>query len=408
MPPPSVRLSARDRAIAAILLTVIQIGLAFIVARGYPRDADEHFAIRGFVRTNAYELLCAADCLWYAAIAHEGYHSSIPPMRIQEGESNVAFFPAFPIMVRATYHAVSASSRSISWPSAALLASQIATVGFWFVLLSFMRAWELPPGAAALIVFAMVSHPSSFFMIAGHSESLYLLGIVGMLWCGEFTPAWGAIPGAIVGATRLLGCSFIVYPAMRGLRAHGSRRLGWFISAAGICLGGIAFLVYCNMRFGMWDLYFQTQHLGWGHLSDYWFFLRPGSYRLTLPFRKTVVTTLVALSTAAVLEWWVGAKDPDRERTWTRRALLLSAFAQFYLAGAGGARTDRVSTPFVGFGRYTLPIGLLVALVFAGQWRSLHLPRRAARAAVWAILCTCLGSLIFMNVLREEVTHFRR
>jgi hypothetical protein len=162
------------------------------------------------------------------------------------------------------------------------------------------------------------------------------------------------------------------------------------------------------MRFGMWDLYFQTQHLGWGHLSDYWFFLRPGSYRLALPFRKTVVTTLVVLAAAALLEWRVGARDPDRERTWTRRALLLAAFAQFYFAGAGGARTDRVSTPFVGFGRYTLPIGLLVALVFAGQWRLLNLPRRAARIAVWAILCACLGSLIFMNVLREEVTHFRR
>jgi hypothetical protein len=401
--PPSADLSIRHRALAALLLTVFQVALTFWVAQEFRVPVAGKFAERGFPPPNAYERICVADCLWFANIARQGYHSSIPPAHIQEGESNVAFFPAFPLLVRATHSILPVSS----WPAASLLGSQIATAVFWLVLLLFLDRWAVPPKVAAFVVFAILSHPSSLFMVAGHSESLYMAGIAGLLWCGETAPAWGAIPGAILTATRLLGFPFLLYPALRGVRPRASQRFGWIMMAAGLCLGVGAFFLYCHMRFGVWDLYLQTQHLGWGHVADYWFFLRSASYRTSLPFRLPVLASAVVLPIMALMECRIGAKDTDRERVWTRRALLLTAVAEFYLTGAGGARTDRVSTPFVAFTRYTLPIGLLLVLVLADQLRVLKPSPRAMRIAAWSVGFVCLGSLIFLNVLRETVTHLR-
>ncbi|MFM7170210.1 MAG: hypothetical protein ACKOYH_05045 [Cyanobium sp.] len=71
------------------------------------------------VASSSDQSLCRLDCLWYAGIAEKGYQPAIPPLTFMEMR-NWAFFPLFPIAIRAM-----ASVFSLRYESAAILTSKL-------------------------------------------------------------------------------------------------------------------------------------------------------------------------------------------------------------------------------------------------------------------------------------------
>src|SRR4051812_29231135 len=101
----------------ALLLTLSQVALS-------------EFLIQGSDWGKAYHQLCQWDCGWYSSIVKNGYRSTIPPVKQDPEQANVAYFPGYPILAR-TLHL----GAGFSVKTSLLLVSQIACFAFWVLFL---------------------------------------------------------------------------------------------------------------------------------------------------------------------------------------------------------------------------------------------------------------------------------
>ncbi|PYI76860.1 MAG: hypothetical protein DMF04_07690, partial [Verrucomicrobia bacterium] len=99
-----------------------------------------------------------------------------------------------------------------------------------------------------------------------------------------------AIHGIVMSATRIVGLPCALAPVAKRIWELGWRKLtdvrNWFANygpsvllSAIAMLGGLGFLVYCQFRWGHWDIYMLTQRFGWGIEPDYLAVFKPSSYR---------------------------------------------------------------------------------------------------------------------------------
>ena len=95
-------------------------------------------------------------------------------------------------------------------------------------------------------------------------------------------------------ATRIVGIICAAYPIVTKVFREGWNGLrdwrGWwqrYRSAVALTIaaasGAILFFVYCQLRWGHWDMYMLTQSAGWGITPDYLAVFKPSSYRWLLP-----------------------------------------------------------------------------------------------------------------------------
>src|SRR6185312_8164417 len=103
-----------------------------------------------------------------------------------------------------------------------------------------------------------------------------------------------AIHGIVMSATRIVGLPCALAPLIKRtweLGAAGLRNVrdwlpnyGRAILLSGTAmLGGLGFFVYCQFRWGHWDIYMLTQQFGWGIEPDYLAIFKPSSYHWLLP-----------------------------------------------------------------------------------------------------------------------------
>jgi hypothetical protein len=220
----------------------------------------------------AYLHLSRWDSGWYADIIDNGYLTEIPPK--PEGISNVAFFPGFPLGARLLKDFLGLST-GVAMP----LTAQLACWGFWTYLLLMWQRWRTPPRLAAAGTLAILVHPAAFFLVCGYSESLFLLMTVGFLYWARTSGRLGfplaVLHGCIMTATRLVGVPLAAVPLFAGLlpgAAPGGRLRRLIVLALlGVLasLGAGLFFAWCHHRFGHWDLYQQTQAIGWNIHPNY-------------------------------------------------------------------------------------------------------------------------------------------
>src|SRR2546430_12948125 len=88
----------------------------------------------------------------------------------------------------------------------------------------------------------------------------------------------------------------------------------------GAIFGAISFFVYCQWRWGRWDMYMLTQSAGWNIEPDYLAVFRPSNYRWLFP----------------------ALNDPTQmsQMSMTFGALLLIAIAVVELLPSIGRRTE--------------------------------------------------------------------
>src|SRR5262249_17122895 len=139
--------------------------------------------------------------------------------------------------------------------------------------LLFFQRWRLPRGLTALGVAAILAHPASFFLVAGYSEALFLMSVLGFLYWAEQphrgAGAIAAVHGVVMTATRIVGVPLVAVPLLHACLT-GGRRLELRRLVRPLLLGAVAllgcglFFAFCQWRFGHWDLYTRANAVGWG------------------------------------------------------------------------------------------------------------------------------------------------
>src|SRR5438094_5676621 len=128
--------------------------------------------------TKRYSALVQHDSYWFMNIIDRGYQSIVPPIDHKLMEvSNVAFFPAYPAIAALFHYAFNVDSFA-----ALLITAQLATWFFWTYFFLFCKRWNVSPVLQICGTLLIVAHPAAFFLVAGYSESLFLMTLFGFIY----------------------------------------------------------------------------------------------------------------------------------------------------------------------------------------------------------------------------------
>ena len=333
---------------AGLVVTILQIVVAiFLLA---PEGPFEY----------RYRTLVQHDSHWFANIVDRGYQTIVPPISHKLMEvSNTGFFPAYPALGWILHRIFDLDAEN-----ALLITAQAAALGFWTYFFLFGERWNLPFSWQFLGALAIVAHPAAFFLVAAYSESLFLMALIGFLyWSSAETRharVLAAIHGIVMSATRIVGLPCALAPLIKRiweLGAAGLRNVrdwlpnyGRAILLSGTAmLGGLGFFVYCQFRWGHWNIYMLTQRFGWDIEPDYLAIFRPSSYHWLLPdlaypmeMSQMAMTigglVLLGIFTA---EFFFPKQRPTNRSV--RIVFYFAAFALYFLSVSGVACVDMES-----------------------------------------------------------------
>ncbi len=187
------------------------------------------------------------DSGWFLAIAHHGYAAS--------GEST-AFFPSYPLAMRGLGWFLLGHDL-LAGVLISLLASAVAFVYLWRLGLSLVGEEATRRGLLYLAIF-----PTSLFLIAAYSESLYLLFSVAAFEAAV-SRRWAraGVATGLAALTRSAGVMLV--PALAILAWRAEDRRGAF-ARLGLCLPLMAaWPAYLWARFGHPFLFLDAQRAGW-------------------------------------------------------------------------------------------------------------------------------------------------
>jgi hypothetical protein len=268
--------------LAGLLLTLAQIAVAVVLLAPEGPLSEQ------------YRALMQHDSYWFMNIVDRGYQTIVPPINHKVMEvSNVGFFPAYPAIATLLHYGLHLDTRD-----ALLVTAQAAACGFWSYFFLFCQRWNLSSTLRVFGALSILAHPAAFFLIAGYSESLFLMALLGFIyWSSEESrtaKVWAALHGILMTATRLVGIPCAAFPVVRRVFASGWTALreprAWlrfYGSAAALMaisiLGAALFFIYCQLRWGHWNIYMLTQSICWGIEPDYLAIFKPATYRWFIP-----------------------------------------------------------------------------------------------------------------------------
>ena len=242
------------------------------------------------------EITLGADSLWLIDVARRGYENE--PFNT-DTQHNWAFFPLFPLLLRA------AARVTGEFPLTGMALSNC----FLFLALVLLHkaagAFGYDLAASDRAVFYMAAFPASYFFSLAQTESLFLLLTVGCLYAARRERWWLAgCGGALASATRfagvflLLPLGLLYWQTYRAAAAGGtspdskrseriSKRFagtvidGNLVALLLVPLGLIAFMIFLKAITGN-ALAFADIQVAWGHSAG--FFWRPLLTYLRDPF----------------------------------------------------------------------------------------------------------------------------
>ncbi len=270
---------ARNAAGLALLsrLAVLFVGYMAVVTVGVNRETT------GFTLSSdkLFNLPGRFDAGWYGDIALDGYSFGGNFVRQQ----NVAFFPAFPMLMRAAGYAIGAFGPGMprEWRLARLLwgGTVLSLIAFAWAA---MYVWRLArdtigeeraPGAVALLA----AYPFAVFFSAPYTESLFLLGTVAAVYHFRREEwlkagAWGLL----VGLTRPNGCFLsVVLACLIAERLWKQRQISTFphfhisksiLAASMPGIGMLAFSAYVYRLTGSFFGWARLHEGAWGRTFE--------------------------------------------------------------------------------------------------------------------------------------------
>jgi Mannosyltransferase (PIG-V) len=183
------------------------------------------------------------DGLWFLRIATDGY---------VDGDGSAAFFPLYPLLIRFLSPLLGGHPLA-----AAYLVSHLAAFGS-MALLYFLTASEWGERVARRTVLYLAVFPTSFFLLAPYSESLYLVLVLACLW-GARRKRWAVagLAGAAAAATRNVGVLLLlplsVEAVHQWLEDRSALRLVRSLAWSALVVAGAgAYLLYWQGLSGDW------------------------------------------------------------------------------------------------------------------------------------------------------------
>jgi hypothetical protein len=398
--------SAVKALVAGLLVTLAQLALA--VSLLAPEGPLSY----------RYSTLVQHDSYWFANIVDRGFQTIVPPISHKVMEvSNVAFFPAYPAIA-----GLMRKCFQLQTGNALLVTAQAAAWGFWTYFFLFCRRWNLSLSLGFFGALSILAHPAAFFLITAYSESLFLMAVVGFIYWssaeGRAAKIWAALHGMLMSATRIVGIPCAAFPLVRKIFTSGGSTLRnprvWrrTYGAAAVLmtvatLGGLAFFLYCQLRWGRWDLYMLTQVAGWGIFPDYLAVFKPSSYRWIIPSlndprqMSQMSMSLGALLFVAIALCEIMAALRRRTNWRARAGIYFCAAVVYYIAVSGVASVEMESMM-----RYQFCAHALIVLAL------LHFLSQFSAPPVWlrvlGMAAVALGSVAGLSVQGWYVWNFTR
>lgn len=259
-------------------LTVLAGTYAAVLLIGYPSE-QAPFRV---APTEAGNLLARWDTGWYLGIAEEGYNY----WGNTNHQTNVAFFPAYPLTIRAVAGLMGArwgspddptdsfdaftTRRHVRMLQAGWLVSMVSLLIGLTYLFRLARDLTGSEQAAAQAVMLTATYPFAFFFGAVYTEAFFFATSVAAVYHFRHRQwAWAAAAGLVSGLARPNGCLLSVPLAVLAL-AHW-RTDGYQVrtlvtamavaSCAGLGMLGFTWWLYAST--GEWFVWMQA-HGAWG------------------------------------------------------------------------------------------------------------------------------------------------
>ncbi len=212
-----------------------------------------------FPQNRFLDSLARWDSGWYSTIVENGYSYS-GPMR----ESNVAFFPAYPMLAKAL---------APLFPNHFAAGIFVSNVAFLLGLVVLHRWVEESFDArhARRAVLLMLLYPTTVFFSAYYTESLFLLEAVTAFYCYSRENYLGAgLAGAFASGTRSTGImllpAFALGEIVKLVRARRWPTLRWTGARLPLLLipvGLVLYMLFLKQKFGD-PLVFSKVQAAWG------------------------------------------------------------------------------------------------------------------------------------------------
>ena len=252
------------------IMVVLLVGYLAVVTIGVDRR------LVGFELSPdaAFNLPGRFDAGWYAGIALDGYSFE----GRWDKQQNVAFYPAFPMLMRAVGYPAGAFAPGVPherrllrllWGGTILSIVAFAWAGLYLWRLARDTIGEDRAGPAIAL---LAAYPFALFFSAPYTESLFLLGAVATIYHfrrGELVTA--AAWGLLVGLTRPNGCFLSVVLAVMIFERLRVSEISKFpnsqiskllASAAAPGIGMLIYSAYVRHLTGSW--------FGWARLHEAW------------------------------------------------------------------------------------------------------------------------------------------
>jgi len=206
------------------------------------------------------EVLTSWDGRWYLEIVRSGYPQFIPPdITYEQLEARAAFFPLYPMVVRAV-DVVLPGGDTLAALFTNLVLSMVAVV---LVGLLARQWFDVAVARRAMVLFAVF--PGSFVMSFAYSETLLIVLAAGCLLALSHE-RWllAGVTAALATAARPNGVALVAACAVAALFAIRSRR-NWRALIAPVLapVGFIAFQVFLAGHTGERAAWFRVQREAW-------------------------------------------------------------------------------------------------------------------------------------------------
>jgi hypothetical protein len=249
--------AASDALVAVLTVHLVSKGTAFLSNLLVPAARPRPFPMP-FESTKLAETFAAWDSGWYFDISQRGYYWS------SSGQSSLAFFPLYPLLIRALAWPFGGGDRAL-WLAGIALSYVCLFLGLAVLHRLTATTFDGNREAARRTVLYVAVFPFAYFFTQVYTESLFLLTSVSAVAAAVASRwGWAGVFGALAALTRPNG---ILVAVPLGLLALAGRpRLGELVRRGlALALVPLGFGTYCVFAYRL-----SGDPLGWLRAQAQW------------------------------------------------------------------------------------------------------------------------------------------